>query len=97
MSIKRIGIVLKPHHPEALQTICELTIWLAERNIELVGGPEIERERIEHQTGCAVIEVPTEQLAQEVDLIIVLGGDGTMIATARMIGACANPTPMTRS
>jgi len=85
-NIKRIGIVLKPHHPEALQTICALTTWLAEREIELVGGPEIERERIEHQTGCSVIEVPDEQLASEVDLIIVLGGDGTMIATARMIG-----------
>ena len=84
--IKRIGIVLKPHHPEALQTICELATWLAKRSIELVGGPEIERERIEHQTGCAVIEVPSELLAKEVDLSIVLGGDGTMIATARMIG-----------
>jgi NAD+ kinase len=85
-NIKRIGIVLKPHHPEALQTICALTTWLAEREIELVGGPEIERERIEHQTGCSVVEVPDEQLANEVDLHIVLGGDGTMIATARMIG-----------
>ena len=44
-SIKRIGIVLKPHQPEALKTICELVVWLAERNITLVGGPEIERER----------------------------------------------------
>jgi NAD+ kinase len=84
--IKRVGIVLKPHHPEALQTICELTEWLAERGISLLGGPEIERERIEHQTGCAVNEVPREQLANEVDLIIVLGGDGTMIATARLVG-----------
>jgi NAD+ kinase len=85
-SIKRIGIVLKPHQPEALKTICELAVWLAERNIQLVGGPELERERIEHQTGCAVPEVPTDKLAAEVDLMLVLGGDGTMIATARMIG-----------
>ena len=84
--INRIGIVLKPHHPEALQTICELTSWLHDRGIELVGGPEIERDRIEHQTGCAVIEVPREELSSKVDLIIVLGGDGTMIATARLIG-----------
>ena len=85
-SIKRIGIVLKPHQPEALKTICELVVWLAERDIKLVGGPEIERERIEHQTGCAVREVETEELAADVDLVLVLGGDGTMIATARMIG-----------
>ena len=85
-SIKRIGLVLKPHQPEALKTICELTQWLTARAIELVGGPEIEREQIKQETGCAVREVPSDKLAQEVDLVLVLGGDGTMIATARMIG-----------
>jgi NAD+ kinase len=85
-AIKRIGIVLKPHQPEALKTICELVVWLAERDIRLVGGPQIERERIEHQTGCPVDELEEEAIARDVDLILVLGGDGTMIATARMIG-----------
>ena len=85
-SIKRIGIVLKPHQPEALETICELVVWLADRGIKLVGGPEIERERIVHQTGCAVEELAVDKVAAEVDLMLVLGGDGTMIATARMIG-----------
>jgi NAD+ kinase len=85
-SIKRIGIFIKPHQPEALQTICELTQWLAERGIGLVGGPELDRERIEHETGCPVDQVETDQLAASVDLFLVLGGDGTMIATARLIG-----------
>lgn len=85
-SIKQIGIVVKPHQPAALETLCELTKWLTERNIQLVGGPEIERQRIEHATGCSVSEVPNDELASAVDLIIVLGGDGTMIATARMLG-----------
>lgn len=85
-SIKRIGLVLKPHQPEALKTICELTQWLTTRGIELVGGPEIERDRIQHETGCSVREVASDKLASEVDLVLVLGGDGTMIATARMIG-----------
>lgn len=85
-SITRIGIVLKPHQPEALKTICELVVWLADRGIKLVGGPEIERDRVEHQTGCPIDQVTNEQLAGEVDLMLVLGGDGTMIATARMVG-----------
>src|SRR5688572_16460555 len=85
-SIKRVGIVLKPHQPQALKTICELTLWLGQRGIELAGGPEIERERIEHETGCSVAQVESDSLAAAVDLVLVLGGDGTMIATARMIG-----------
>lgn len=84
--IKRIGIVLKPHQPDALKTICELAAWLAERGISLVGGPEIERQRVQQQTGCSIEELENEKLAANVDLILVLGGDGTMIATARMIG-----------
>ncbi len=85
-SIKRVGIVLKPHQPQALKTICELTLWLGQRGIELAGGPEIERERIQHETGCAVKEVEADKLAATVDLMLVLGGDGTMIATARLTG-----------
>jgi hypothetical protein len=49
-AIKRIGIVLKPHQPDALKTICDLTLWLSQKGIELAGGPEIERERVEHET-----------------------------------------------
>ena len=84
--IKRIGVVVKPHQPEALVTMCELTEWLTARGIALVGGPDVDRERIEHETGCAIEVIPDEELPQKVDLILVLGGDGTMIATARMLG-----------
>lgn len=90
-AIKRIGIVLKPHQPDALKTICEIVSWVSERGLTMVGTPELERERIEHETGCAVEVVPEDQLAAAVDLIMVLGGDGTMIATARMIGDAEIP------
>ena len=85
-STKRVGIVVKPHQPDALKTICGVVKWLNERGMTLVGGPELERERIQHETGCAVEAVELEKLAASVDLMLVLGGDGTMIATARMIG-----------
>ena len=85
-SIKRIGVVVKPHQPDALETLCRLTQWLAEKEIQLVGLAEIAHEQIKQKTGCAVEIVKDEQFAQSVDLILVLGGDGTMIATARIIG-----------
>src|SRR5436190_6956213 len=85
-SIKRIGVVVKPHESDALETLCRLTEWLNQRAIALVGLPELDRERIEHETGCAVEVLPEADLPQRVDLMMVLGGDGTMISTARMIG-----------
>ncbi len=85
-SIKRVGIVVKPHQPEALKTLCGIVEWLSRRGIALVGGPEIESERIEHETGCGVEVVAAINLGASVDLVLVLGGDGTMIATARLLG-----------
>ena len=85
-AIKRIGVVVKPHQPDALETLCRLTEWLNEKGIQLVGQAEIAHEQIEHQTGCPVEIVKDDQLAPSVDLILVLGGDGTMISTARMVG-----------
>ena len=85
-SIKRIGVVVKPHQPDALETLCRLTTWLNVRDIKLVGLPEIDRESIEHQTGCAVEVLAEADIAKQIDLMLVLGGDGTMIATARMVG-----------
>jgi len=90
-AIKRIGVVVKPHQPDALDTLCRLTEWLNQKGIQLVGQAEIAHEQIEQQTGCAVKIVPDDQLASSVDLILVLGGDGTMIATARMIGDAEVP------
>ena len=90
-SIKRIGVVVKPHQPDALQTLCRLTEWLNARDIKLIGGPTLDQERIEHETGCAVEVVSDEELPKNSDLILVLGGDGTMIATARMIGDSEGP------
>jgi len=84
-SIKRIGVVVKPHQPDALDTLCRLTEWLNERGIQLVGTAGIQHEQVAQKTGCPVFVVKDEELAPGVDLILVLGGDGTMIATARMI------------
>jgi NAD+ kinase len=85
-SIKRVGIVVKPHQPDALKTVCAVVGWLGERGIDVVGGPEIDRERIKLETGCVVAALEHSDMAASIDLMLVLGGDGTMIATARMLG-----------
>jgi len=85
-AIKSIGVIVKRHQPDALETLCALTKWLDERGIAFVGLPEIEREQIEHNTGCQIQLVNEAEMPKRIDLMLVLGGDGTMIATGRMLG-----------
>jgi NAD+ kinase len=73
--INSVGIVVKPNNPEARATATELFAWLKRRNIEQIGEP----------LSAGAIESDGAALSGA-DLVIVLGGDGTMIATARLIG-----------
>ena len=83
--IKCVGVVVKPNHKEAWATACELSEWLAERGIDLIGKPHEEAERA-FAGKCDIDPVETEKFQSEADLIVVLGGDGTMISTARLVG-----------
>lgn len=73
--IRSVAIVVKPDHEEAFATAGELSDWLGRHEIKLVGEPYIANESSRKQTA-----VPSA------DLIVVLGGDGTMIAAARLLG-----------
>lgn len=73
--IRSVGIVVKPNHAEASATASEISAWLAKRGIAMVGEP-IPADAIK----------PENELTLDADLIIVLGGDGTMISTARLVG-----------
>ncbi len=78
---------MKPKHAEAWETACELGRWLEARGIRLVGKPLSQAERGGDSGLVCEIETTSENyFAEEVDLIVVLGGDGTMISTARLIG-----------
>lgn len=78
--IKCVGVVVKPNHAEAWQTACELSLWLKKRGLETIGEPRSQNEI------CDIRQTDGEKFKTDADLIIVLGGDGTMISTARLIG-----------
>lgn len=83
--IKCVGVVVKPNHKEAWQTACELSAWLEKRGIDLIGKPYEETEKY-GSAGCGVATVEIGKFQSQSDLIVVLGGDGTMISTARLVG-----------
>lgn len=90
-TIKRVGVVVKPNQPDALKTLCRLIEWLASRGVALVGTETFDHREVEQATGCAIEMVAPEEFAAQVDLVVVLGGDGTMLATARLIGESEIP------
>lgn len=83
--IRTVGVIVKPNHDEAWKTACELSDWLEKRGIALIGTPRFQTEGT-HVADCEIGEVDDERFAAESDLIVVLGGDGTMISTARLVG-----------
>jgi len=73
--IKSVGIVVKPGHQEAMATAAELTTWLKPHDLGQIGAP-LFSDQIRADNAVSM----------DADLIVVLGGDGTMISTARLIG-----------
>ncbi len=73
--IRSVGIVVKPNHSEAAATASELAVWLRQRGIGQLGEP-ISADTIK----------PENDRTLDADLVVVLGGDGTMISAARLVG-----------
>lgn len=76
-----MAIVVKPGHADALKTAGELGDWLTPRGLRLSGRPHCPAEAIDENDSAAGAEMCAAS-----DLIVVLGGDGTMISTARLVG-----------
>jgi NAD+ kinase len=80
--LKTIGAIVGPQKPEALAVVCDLRRWCEERGVELRAAGQIAAE-----TNCAPLVVSDGELTEDLDLIMVLGGDGTMLGAARLVGA----------
>ncbi len=83
--MKRIGIFAKRHQKDAIRLAEEVIAWLSERNIEVC----VDEALAESMTG--VRGYPGKSIPPLVDLIVVLGGDGTLISVARLIGDLRTP------
>lgn len=77
--INNVGIISKPKIAQAAEIVCGLIDWLKERGI---------RYRCDQQTAeYAGIKdfYAREELPEGADLLIVLGGDGTLLSAARVV------------
>jgi len=85
MEIKKIGIVANVKKEKAPDYTLALRDWLRQRGLEVLLEKGI-AERI-----CAEQGMERKALAANVDLLIVFGGDGTILRTARFTLGCATP------
>jgi NAD+ kinase len=87
MSIKSVGIISKPKKTEIREIVPGLLAWLQERSIEAFIDKETEA-IMETKDGS----VTRNEMPSKADLLIVLGGDGTLLATARALNR--KPVPI---
>ena len=87
MQIKKIGIISKPKKPEIREVVPPLVQWLRERAIEVSLDKET-GSLLESAERC----LTRNEMPAQVDLLIVLGGDGTLLATARALNR--KPVPI---
>jgi NAD+ kinase len=80
--MKRIGIVAKTDREEARAMIPRLLNWCAERRL----SPVLEKETAALVPGALAPSVTKPELASQVDVLLVLGGDGTLLSMARLVG-----------
>lgn len=83
--MKRIGIFAKRHHQDAIKLAGDVMTWLNERDVEVFVD-----EPLAVDMG-AVKGYPGRSIPALVDLIIVLGGDGTLLSVARLVGELRTP------
>ncbi|MET9338339.1 NAD(+)/NADH kinase [Nonomuraea sp. NPDC004354] len=83
--IGTVGLVLHPRRDSetAIQTIIS---WAVSRGVTVLGLPD-EVDRIH----CSAIAVEPEELCKRADLLVSLGGDGTMLRTMRLIAGLETP------
>lgn len=80
MKSKSIGILTKPKFPEVKATLQAVVSWLRDRNIVVL---------LDTTSATLLGEeggIQKTQLAGKADVLLVLGGDGTMLNAARLAG-----------
>ena len=88
--VTRVGIVAKTRLAAAAPVVRDVAAWLERRRLK----PVVERRTAELAGLAGVDAAEAADLPDASDLILVLGGDGTLLGMARLIAASAADPPI---
>jgi NAD+ kinase len=84
-TMNRIGIIAKKNKPEAVPIAGKLVEWLRAKKIKAYVEREIGGLLRPTGSGEGWEAIDREKIPADVDMIIVLGGDGTLLSVARQV------------
>jgi len=85
--MKRIGIIAKQNKPEAVTITGRLVEWLQPKGVEVYIEEGIEKSLRPNLRAPFLNPVKREEIPSHAEMIIVLGGDGTLLSVARLVGS----------
>ena len=88
--VTRVGIVAKTRLAAAAPVVRDVAAWLERRRLK----PVVERRTAELAGLAGVDAADAAELPNASDLILVLGGDGTLLGMARLIAASVADPPI---
>jgi NAD+ kinase len=77
--MKKIGVIVKNGIPEALAVIKNLLQWFNKKDCRFFVEDEV-------ASKFKIDGYPRDEIPEKVDVIIVFGGDGTLLSVARLVG-----------
>jgi len=88
MKLRAVGVISKPKKEDVCKVAPGLLDWFRERRIPVLPDRETVSCLASPPAGLDPSRrngIPREEIPSQVDLLVVLGGDGTLLATARLI------------
>jgi NAD+ kinase len=85
-SIRKVGIILKRQDARVRSIVSDIIPWLQSRQVDVFLDQDSSELR-----PPGICAVPPQEMAKQVEVVSVFGGDGTLLHAARLVGASGVP------